>query len=123
VITRICHNHAEISLIAVTMCRAHRYPPTTKEMADKSRGIGAHTDFGPLTLLLQDEGMFKHPLISQLWTETFRVVGGLEVLHRPTDTWHPVKPIKDAFVVNIGDMMGELTYDESCHKSMSSGYI
>lgn len=38
------------------MCRAHRYPPTTEEMSQKSRGIGAHTDFGALTLLLQDKG-------------------------------------------------------------------
>lgn len=42
-------------LQAVALCRAHRYPPTTKEMAEKSRGIGAHTDFGALTLLLQDD--------------------------------------------------------------------
>lgn len=41
---------------AITMCRAHRYPPATKEMAARTRGIGAHTDFGALTLLLQDEG-------------------------------------------------------------------
>ncbi|KAL2783722.1 hypothetical protein BJX66DRAFT_330453 [Aspergillus keveii] len=40
---------------SIAMCRAHRYPPTTKEMAAKTRGIGAHTDFGALTLLLQDE--------------------------------------------------------------------
>lgn len=35
-------------------------------------------------------------------------VGGLEVFHRETDTWYPVKVVKDAFVVNIGDMLGEL---------------
>lgn len=40
---------------AVAICRAHRYPPTTKDMAAKTRGIGAHTDFGALTLLLQDD--------------------------------------------------------------------
>lgn len=34
-------------------------------------------------------------------------VGGLEVFHKASETWHPVKPIQDAFVVNIGDMMGE----------------
>lgn len=39
------------------MCRAHRYPPTTPEMAQISRGIGAHTDFGAMTLLLQDTGL------------------------------------------------------------------
>lgn len=78
----------------VTMCRAHRYPPTTPEMAAKSRGIGAHTDFGALTLLLQDD------------------IGGLEVFHRPTQTWHPVHPVKDAYVVNIGDMMERWTNDK-----------
>jgi isopenicillin N synthase-like dioxygenase len=45
-----------LSDLAIAMCRAHRYPPTTKEMAAKTRGIGAHTDFGALTLLLQDDG-------------------------------------------------------------------
>lgn len=43
---------------AISMCRAHRYPPTTPEMAEKSRGIGAHTDFGALTLLLQDDSEY-----------------------------------------------------------------
>lgn len=33
-------------------------------------------------------------------------VGGLEVFHRPTETWHPVQPVNGAFVVNIGDMLG-----------------
>jgi len=46
--------------VAVTMCRAHRYPPVTPEMAaNLSRGIGAHTDFGALTLLLQDDSEFS----------------------------------------------------------------
>ncbi|KKA27986.1 hypothetical protein TD95_003299 [Thielaviopsis punctulata] len=39
---------------SIRLCRAHRYPPTSKETAAQSRGIGAHTDFGALTLLLQD---------------------------------------------------------------------
>lgn len=43
-------------MAAVAICRVHRYPPTTPEMAEKTRGIGAHTDFGALTLLLQDNG-------------------------------------------------------------------
>lgn len=33
-------------------------------------------------------------------------VGGLEVFHRATETWHPVQPVEGAFVVNIGDMLG-----------------
>ncbi|KAK0630305.1 hypothetical protein B0T17DRAFT_506787 [Bombardia bombarda] len=78
---------------AITMCRVLRYPPsntTGRGPTDtKPRGIGAHTDFGALTLLLQDD------------------VGGLEVFYRPSETWHAIQPVPDAFVVNIGDMMGE----------------
>ena len=33
------------------------------------------------------------------------VVGGLEIQHKPTGTWHAVAPIEGVFVVNIGDMM------------------
>ncbi|KAF4549147.1 Phosphatidylethanolamine N-methyltransferase [Elsinoe fawcettii] len=73
---------------AIQMCRAHKYPPTSPELAKETRGIGAHTDFGAMTLLMQDD------------------IGGLEVFHKPSETWHPVIPVKDAFVVNIGDMMG-----------------
>lgn len=89
---------------SVTVCRVHRYPPVTPEMAEKTRGIGAHTDFGGLTLLLQDD------------------IGGLEVFHRPTQTWHPVKPVKDAFVVNIGDLMERWTnevYTSTLHRVIS----
>ena len=88
------------------MCRAHRYPPTTPEMANKSRGIGAHTDFGALTLLMQDDSEYYS--ISDVSSVTNVLqVGGLEVFHKPSETWHQVTPIKDAFVVNIGDMMGK----------------
>ncbi|KUI67642.1 hypothetical protein VM1G_02993 [Cytospora mali] len=93
---------------SVGVCRVHKYPPVTPEMAGKmktkTRGLGAHTDFGALTLLLQDD------------------IGGLEVFHRPTQTWHPVKPVKDAFVVNIGDMMERWTneqYTSTLHRVIS----
>ncbi|KAL3441326.1 hypothetical protein BJX65DRAFT_255530 [Aspergillus insuetus] len=89
---------------SITMCRAHRYPPTTKEMAAKTRGIGAHTDFGALTLLLQDD------------------VGGLEVYYEPDDTWYPVPYVPDAFVMNIGDMLERWTnnrYKSTRHRVIS----
>ncbi|ROV92571.1 hypothetical protein VMCG_08919 [Cytospora schulzeri] len=89
---------------SVTICRVHRYPPVTPELAGKTRGVGAHTDFGGMTLLLQDD------------------MGGLEVFHRPTQTWHPVTPVKDAFVVNIGDMMERWTndvYTSTLHRVIS----
>jgi len=87
------------------MCRAHRYPPTTSETAQRTRGIGAHTDFGALTLLLQDESMSLVPYAR--YSLICFTVGGLEVFHKPTQSWHSVTPVKDAFVVNMGDMMGE----------------
>ncbi|GAM37009.1 mannitol-1-phosphate dehydrogenase [Talaromyces pinophilus] len=91
----------EMQALSKTM---FRYPPTTPEMSEKSRGIGAHTDFGALTLLLQD------------------TIGGLEVFHRPTETWHPVQPVDGAFVVNIGDMLERWTnnkYTSTLHRVIS----
>lgn len=71
----------------ICLCRAHHYPPSPPDAAGRTRGVGAHTDFGALTLLLQD------------------TVGGLEVLDKRTNTWHPVPPISGAYVCNIGDLM------------------
>ncbi|KAL6241190.1 hypothetical protein RBB50_011869 [Rhinocladiella similis] len=86
------------------LCRSHHYPPTPADVAGRTRGVGAHTDFGALTLLLQDE------------------VGGLEVLHKPTGTWHHVPPVKGAYVCNIGDLMQRWTnnrYKSTMHRVIS----
>ncbi|KAI9371274.1 hypothetical protein BJX61DRAFT_543813 [Aspergillus egyptiacus] len=86
------------------LCRAHHYPPTPPDAAGTTRGVGAHTDFGALTLLLQDD------------------VGGLEVLHKATNTWHHVKPIEGAYVCNIGDLMQRWTndrYKSTMHRVIS----
>jgi isopenicillin N synthase-like dioxygenase len=40
--------------------------------------------------------------------ELTNTVGGLEVYFEPDDTWYPVPYVPDAFVVNIGDMLGKL---------------
>ena len=64
-------------------------------------GASAHTDFNSITLLLQDE----HE--------------GLEVFDRASQTWNLVPPNKDAYVVNLGDMMSKLTggvYKSSLHR-------
>jgi len=75
---------------AIVTCRAHRYMPRRKEETiPGTRGVGAHTDFGALTLLMQDD------------------VGGLEVFDRASETWHPVQPVPGALVVNLGDLMGK----------------
>jgi isopenicillin N synthase-like dioxygenase len=76
------------------LCRSHHYPAVPKDpVGGPGKGVGAHTDFGALTLLLQDS------------------IGGLEVLHKPTGTWHHVTPIEGAYVINIGDLMQRWTND------------
>lgn len=95
----------------IQLCRSHHYPPNpvgddlaAAGTTRTGRGIGAHTDFGALTLLLQDE------------------IGGLQVLHKPSNTWHPVTPIAGAYVINIGDLMQRWTNDRylsTMHRVMS----
>lgn len=55
---------------------------------------GAHTDYGTLTVLRQDDAP-----------------GGLEVLDPRTDSWVSVPADPDAFVVNLGDLMQRWTGD------------
>jgi isopenicillin N synthase-like dioxygenase len=66
--------------------RIFNYPPTSLA---EDFGVGAHTDYGLLTLLQQDE------------------VGGLEVWHR--DNWLSAPPVPNSFVCNVGDMLERLT--------------
>ncbi|KAE8447774.1 hypothetical protein EG329_010168 [Mollisiaceae sp. DMI_Dod_QoI] len=72
---------------AVATMRLLHYPPQEKDGEEKlQRGIGAHTDFGAVTLLLQEE------------------VDGLQVWEKETKTWLDVVPTKGAYVVNLGNM-------------------
>ncbi|XP_073156998.1 probable 2-oxoglutarate-dependent dioxygenase SLC1 [Henckelia pumila] len=57
------------------------YPPCPEP--DLTLGMPPHSDYGFLTLLLQDE------------------VKGLQIHHR--DKWLTVKPVPGSFVVNVGD--------------------
>ncbi|KAI9745430.1 MAG: hypothetical protein M1818_000964 [Claussenomyces sp. TS43310] len=79
--------------------RLVHYPPTPVNA--KARGIGAHRDFGCLTLLLQDD------------------VGGLQVQNQETQEWIDVKPVPGAYVVNLGNMMLRWTnhkYSSNLHR-------
>ena len=67
--------------------RIFRYPPD--EAAREGWGVGAHTDYGLLTLLEQD------------------AVGGLQVLNR--ERWLDVPPLAGSLVCNVGDMLERLT--------------
>ncbi|MEU4873931.1 2-oxoglutarate and iron-dependent oxygenase domain-containing protein [Streptomyces sp. NPDC021608] len=61
-----------------------RYPGSAGDGA--GQGVGAHKDYGFLTLLLQDE------------------VGGLQV-QREDGAFHDVPPLPGAFVVNLGELL------------------
>ena len=84
----------------VATIRMLHYPPQ-KTTDVKQLGAGAHTDFGMITLLLQD---------SQ---------SGLQVYNPAADQWVDVPPVKEAYVVNVGDMLSMLTsghYKSALHR-------
>ena len=67
-------------------------------------GVGAHTDYGLITVLWQDQ------------------VGGLEVRHE--DQWLPVTPLPDALVINSGDLLARWSNDRlasTYHRVVSNG--
>jgi isopenicillin N synthase-like dioxygenase len=74
-----CHGGENVTL------RLLHYPPIEAAQAQQM-GAGAHTDYGMLTLLLQDD------------------VGGLQVQDR-AGNWHEVPPRPGAVVINCGDLL------------------
>ncbi|KAK7273898.1 hypothetical protein RIF29_14965 [Crotalaria pallida] len=68
----------------------HYYPFCPQ--ADLTVGLNSHTDPGALTVLLQDH------------------VGGLQV--RTEEGWVDVKPVPDALVFNIGDLLQIISNEE-----------
>ncbi|WP_455351110.1 isopenicillin N synthase family dioxygenase [Streptomyces sp. SYSU K217416] len=74
------HPHLHLKLV--------RYPGSAPDTGadDNGQGVGAHKDYGFLTLLLQDQ------------------VGGLQV-QRADGEFHEVPPIPGAFVVNLGELL------------------
>lgn len=67
--------------------RLLHYPPVLKSVVKAGQvRAGAHSDYGSITLLFQDD------------------TGGLEVMS-PKETWVRAIPIKDTVVINAGDLL------------------
>ncbi|WP_020407837.1 isopenicillin N synthase family dioxygenase [Hahella ganghwensis] len=76
----------------ISIQRLLHYPPQSGDINRNEIGIGEHTDYGFLTILAQDE------------------VGGLQVKNRNGE-WVSAPPVKDSFIVNIGDLVQTFTND------------
>jgi isopenicillin N synthase-like dioxygenase len=79
--------------------RIFNYPAGTAD----AHGVGAHTDYGLLTMLYQDD------------------VGGLQV--KRGSEWLDVPYVPNSFVVNVGDMLERLTsgrYVSALHRVINS---
>lgn len=75
--------------------------PESAEKKINQFGCGAHTDFGAITLHLQDQN------------------AGLQLLNPQTNEWFTIPPRSDTYVVNVGDMLSSITggkYKSSLHR-------
>lgn len=85
--------------------RLNHYPVAPEP--EKTMGLYHHTDSGAVTVLLQDDD-----------------VASLQVFHRESQSWVGVPPIKDTYVINIGDMVQIWSNDKfvaPLHRVLASG--
>lgn len=69
--------------------RIFNYPADPATIEEQGWGVGEHTDYGLLTILMQDR------------------TGGLQV--KSKSGWVDAPPVPGAFVCNIGDMLDRMT--------------
>lgn len=79
----------------MAVLRLLHYPPHPTNASVNQLGCGTHTDWGAITILLQD------------------AIGGLEVC-TTSGQWVEATPIPGTFVINLGDMMARWTNDQYC---------
>ncbi|KAF2358953.1 Non-hem dioxygenase N-terminal domain [Trinorchestia longiramus] len=75
-----------------TIMRVLYYPPVPAQRPPGTLRCGAHTDYGTITILLQDN------------------LGGLEVKTR-SGVWEPAPPVDGALLINVGDLLQHWTGD------------
>ncbi|KAK3192892.1 hypothetical protein K4F52_001249 [Lecanicillium sp. MT-2017a] len=89
---------------SIPMRMLHYAPQPVRD--ERQFGVADHTDFGCVTILLQEVG-----------------TAGLEVWYPPTETWIPVPPKQDAYVINISDTMDRYTngyYRSARHRVLTT---
>jgi isopenicillin N synthase-like dioxygenase len=86
------HYFAPLMDNPMPILRLLHYPPHPAQAQPNEFGCGTHTDWGFLTILLQDQA------------------GGLEVC-TTEGNWIKAEPIPGTFVINLGDMMARWTND------------
>jgi isopenicillin N synthase-like dioxygenase len=91
----------------ITIQRLLHYPSQEGAVSQEEIGIGAHTDYGVLTILSQDS------------------VGGLQVRNGNGD-WVSAPPVEGTFIINIGDLVQAMTngrYSSTVHRVINTSGV
>lgn len=91
----------------ISIQRVCHYPPQFGDITQEEIGIGAHSDYGFLTILAQDS------------------VGGLQAQNCDGE-WISIPPVDGTFVVNIGDFLETFTngrYVSTMHRVINTAGV